>query len=70
VNFQFKKGQQVVKMFYGVDGYREATLATVTKVAKGVAFVDEGTGITYDAKTGRELENFFAGMRSEITPLN
>lgn len=65
----FRKGMEVVKILHGLDGYREATLGTVTRVSKGVAYFEDETGITYDAKTGKELENFIAGFTSDITPL-
>lgn len=68
-----KKGMKVVKVFHGINGYREAVLGTIGKVSKGVAyFANEEeieTGITYDPATGNELENFIPGMRSEVTPL-
>jgi len=69
MDYEFKKGMKVVKMFYGLEGYREATMGKVTKVSKGVAYFEDDSGVTFDAKTGRELENFFPGMRTEITPL-
>lgn len=63
-------GQKAVKIFHGLNGYREAKIVEVTSVDVGGAtiYVDEETGITYDAN-GREKENFFPGMHSEITPL-
>jgi len=63
-------GDSAVKMFYGIQGYREATIVEVTTVdiKTGTIYVDGETGITYDAN-GKEKENFFPGMRSEITPV-
>lgn len=55
-------------MFYGLHGYREATLAQVTDIAGETVYVDDETGVTFDAN-GREKETFFPGMRCEITPL-
>lgn len=68
-NFTFKKGMRVVKIFHGTNGYREATIDTVARVAKGAVYVGEGSGITYSVSTGRELENFFPPFYCEITPL-
>lgn len=67
----WKVGQRAVKIFYGIDGYREATIVEVTgvDVADATVYVNNETGITYDAN-GHEKENSFPGMRSEITPLN
>lgn len=67
--FEFKKGMRVVKVYYGTAGYREAHAGTVTAVSKGVVKVDDEGGITYNSKTGRELENFFPPSYMEITPL-
>jgi hypothetical protein len=66
----WKKGDKCAKMFYGIQGYREASIVEVTSIdlKTGTIFVDGETGITYDAN-GKEKENFFPGMRSEITPL-
>lgn len=70
LGIKWRKGMPVVKLFYGIGGFREAAHATVTKVEPktGTIFIDEETGITYDSD-GREKENFVPGMRSEITPL-
>jgi hypothetical protein len=66
----WRKGMKATKLLYGLNGYREATLVTITKVdAKTkTIFVDHETGITFD-NDGREKENFFPPMRAEITPL-
>ena len=69
MNFEFKEGQKVVKIFYGIAGYRKAYLAKVTSVKNNIVKIDENEGVTYSAITGKELENFFPPMRSEITPL-
>ena len=66
---KFAKGMKVVKMFYGLNGYREASLGTITKVSKGVVWVNEEGGITYSADTGKEIENFFPPFHCEITPI-
>lgn len=65
---RFKKGTNVVKTLYGLGGYMETSKGVVTKVSKGVVYVDDESGITFDAITGRELENFFPPMRQEIRP--
>ena len=67
--FNFKKGMKVVNIIHTPSGHREATVKLVTKVSKGVVYLDEEEGITYDSKTGKELENFFPGFSSEITPI-
>lgn len=69
-DYEWKKGMRVVKMFYGIGGYREASEGTITKIDKKTKtiFVDEESGITYGFD-GKEKENFFPGMRKEITPL-
>ncbi len=68
---RFKKGMKVRKTFYGTGGYTEIDEDIVESVKNGVVrTVDCGNGITFNARTGKELENFFPGMRKEIIPLD
>jgi hypothetical protein len=66
---QWKKGMVVTKIFHGIGGYKEEYEAVVTKVdnKKGIVYVDNETGITFNFQ-GKENENFFPGMYSEIKP--
>lgn len=70
---KWKRGMKVVKTFHGLDGYIETQDGTVGKIdlKKGIVYFDNGqgteTGITYDLN-GREIENFFPPMWSEIKP--
>lgn len=69
----FKKGMKVKKIFKGIGGFREETEAVVGKVSKGVVYLSDGqggieTGVTYNMR-GKEIENFFLPMTSEIIPL-
>ncbi len=66
----FKKGDQVVKLYHGMGGYREASLETVAKVTiAGSVELESGTGVTYSNKDGMEIEKFFLPIYSEILPL-
>jgi hypothetical protein len=67
----FKKGMKVRKTIYwhGKPIGEPPTDGVVTKVAKGVAYFNDEWGITFDAETGKEVEGFFPGFTSEITPL-
>lgn len=73
----FKAGDKVKKTFIGLGGYTEEVPGIVVHhVEDGVAYLCESgfdpgsgayeTGITYNANTGKELENFFPGMTSKI----
>lgn len=67
---RFRKGMKVWKTFHGVGGYKEEGEDVVESVKDGVVRTREcENGITFDATTGRELENFFPGMHQEIVPL-
>ena len=61
----FKKGTKVICVFYSSfqGPYYEASEGVITKVKDGVAYFEDDWGITYNSKTGEELENFFPGMR-------
>ncbi len=73
---KFVVGQKVMKILHGIDGYTEEEIRTVYEVTDGVVYLHEyeeqlgsrEEGITYDAKTGHELENFFPPMYAEIVP--
>ena len=68
---RFKKDMKVRKTFYGIGGYTEVDEDVVESVKNGVVRTrDCEWGITFDAKTGKELENFFPGMHKEIVPLD
>lgn len=68
---RFRKGMKVQKTFYGIDGYTEVDDDVVESVKNGVVrTVGCENGTTFDAKTGKELENFFPGMHKEIVPLD
>ena len=60
-------GMKVVKTLHGLDGYTEKSEGTITKIDAGVIYVDDEWGITY-GMDGRELQNFFPPMYSEIVP--
>lgn len=67
---KFKKGMTVIKIFHGLDGYTERANAIIGKVTKNAIYLNDGEGnleegITYD-HNGREIENFFSPMWSEI----
>ena len=65
----WRKGMSVVKIIYGLNGYREAELGVVGRVdpkTKTVYF-GEDWGVTYD-ENGQEKENVFPGLNAEITP--
>jgi hypothetical protein len=68
---RFAKGMKVWKTFHGVGGYTEEGEDVVESVKSGVVRTRtcEG-GITFDATTGRELENFFPPMYQSIIPLS
>ncbi len=70
----FKKGMKVIKTLKGIGSYVETEERLIHSVKKGVVYLDsEGyaeTGITYNAKTGKEIENFFPPMTSFIKPIN
>ena len=62
---------KVRNTFYGIRGYIEVTEDIVESVKNGVVRTRNcENGITFDAKTGKELENFFPGMHKEIVPLD
>lgn len=68
---RFRKGMKVRKTFYGIGGYTEVDEDIVESVKNGVVrTVECENGITFDAVTGKELENFFPGMHKEIVPLD
>lgn len=68
---RFRKGMRVKKTFFGIGGYREESEDVVTNVRNGVVRTEScENGITFDAVTGKELENFFPGMHMEIVPLD
>ena len=64
----WKVGMKVKKTFHGLDGYTEEYEGEITKIENGIIYVDEEWGITFNQQ-GKEIENFFLPMRSEITPL-
>ena len=71
----FKEGMKVVKTFKGIGGYVEKSDATVHSIEDGVVYLENDgspgereTGVTYNAKNGREIENFVPGMTSFIKP--
>ncbi len=68
-NPNWNVGMMVRKVFHGIGGYRETSSAVVTRINKKTRtiYVDDETGITYDLN-GREKENFFPPMYSEIIP--
>ena len=63
---RFRKGQLVIRIFYGIGDYTEADIDKVSKVSKGVVYTEECESITFDSETGKELENFFPPMRQQI----
>jgi hypothetical protein len=65
---KWRVGQKVTKIFHGIEGYKETHEAEITKIADGVIYVDNERGITFNQQ-GKEIENFFFPMRSEIVPL-
>lgn len=65
---RFRPGMKVKKTLHGIDSYKEASDGEVDEVKDGIVYLTEGRGITYDAETGRELENFFLPMYCEIEP--
>ena len=73
MGMKWKKGMRVIKIFHGLGDYTETQAGTIGKVdlKKGIVYFanDEETeqGITYDLN-GRERENFFPPMWSEIKP--
>ena len=68
---RFRKGMKVRRTFYGIGGYTEVSEDVVDSVKSGVVrTVKCASGITFDAKTGKEVENFFPGMHQEIVPLD
>jgi len=68
---RFRKGMKVKKTFFGIGGYKEVDEDVVESVKNGVVrTVECENGITFDAETGKELENFFPGMHKEIVPLD
>ena len=67
---RFAKGMKVQRTFFGTGGYTEVDEDVVESVKDGVVRTKQcENGITFDAVTGRELENFFPGMHQEIVPL-
>ncbi|HXK37371.1 MAG TPA: hypothetical protein VJ553_07365 [Candidatus Paceibacterota bacterium] len=67
---RFTKGMKVWKTFYGIGGFTASCEDVVESVKNGVVRTEEcENGITFDAVTGKELENFFPGMHQEIVPL-
>lgn len=70
----FKVGMKVKKILHGFGGYIEENERIVAKIENDVVYLDDGSGgyeygVTYDINTGRELENFFLPMYSEIVTL-
>ena len=64
----WKVGMKVKKIFHGINGYTEEDEGIITKIENDVIYFNEEWGITYDLE-GKEIENFFPPMRSEIRPL-
>ncbi len=68
---RFRAGMKVQRTFYGLGGYTETDEDVVESVKNGVVrTVECKNSITFDAVTGKELENFFPGMHQKIVPLD
>ena len=65
---EWKVSMKVKKTFHGINGYIEENEGTITKIENDIIYVDEGWGITYNLQ-GKENENFFSPIRSEIEPM-
>lgn len=63
----FKKGDKVVKVL-NVMGIETATLATVASVKKGVVLC-EGSGMSYNDKTGMEINAGYTSYFSKLIVL-
>jgi hypothetical protein len=66
----WKVGMKVVRIYYGILDYREASIGTITKIENKTKtiYVDDCSGITFD-ENGLERENFISGVHQEITPI-
>lgn len=64
----FKRGRKVVKVI-NVMGSETATVQTIESIKKGVVRLVDYS-LTYDAKSGREIDAVIPGCSSRLIPFD